>query len=113
MEPMQYNGLLGDFIGGVYGTAIGLITMVFVYLTWKATRRIDYKTKTYQVFIEMLRTHEEIVGSLRIGEAVGREAIASVLSEFSFIYRLTKRFVPSDLVWSMEERIDIAFTYTY
>jgi len=110
---MQYNGLFGDFVGGVYGTVIGAVTMVLVYLTWKATRQTDYKTKTYQVFIEMLRTHEEIVGSLRLGEAVGREAIAAVLSEFSFIYRLTRRFVPSDLVWSMKERIDIAFTYTY
>ena len=113
MESMQYKGLLGDYIGGVFGTLIGLLTLVLVGLAWLTSRRIDYKTKTYQVFAEMLRTHEEIVSSIDLGGTRGREAIALILSEFSFIYKATRSFVPSDEVWPLRQRIDIAYTYTY
>lgn len=110
---MQYKGLLGDYWGGVYGTIIAAITSLLVLITWRTTRKNDNKTKTYQVFTEMLRTHEEIVTSMRIGEAVGREAIALLLSEFSFIYKATQSHVPEYDVWSMHDRVDIAYTYMY
>jgi hypothetical protein len=63
-EPMQYYGLLGDYVGGVWGTGLAALTAIGVFATVWYTRRIDYKSKTYQVFVEMLRTHEEIVSSL-------------------------------------------------
>lgn len=110
---MQYNGLKGDYWGGYYGTIIAAVTSLLVLLTWFTTRRNDNKAKTYQVFTEMLRTHEEIVSSMRIGDAVGREAIALILSEFSFIYKATQSHVPSYGVWDMHDRVDIAYTYMY
>jgi len=110
---MQYKGLKGDYWGGVYGTIITAITSVLVLLTWWTTRKNDNKTKTYQVFTEMLRTHEEIVSSMRIGDAVGREAIALILSEFSFIYKATQSHVPRYDLWTMHDRVDIAYTYMY
>lgn len=110
---MQYNGLKGDYWGGYYGTIIAAVTTLLVLLTWFTTRKNDNKAKTYQVFTEMLRTHEEIVSSMRIGDAVGREAIALILSEFSFIYKATQSHVPSYGVWNMHHRVDIAYTYMY
>lgn len=109
----QYNGLLGDYIGGVWGTFIAAFTLLVVLATWWTTRKIDYKTKTYQVFAEMLRTHEEIVQTLALGDAKGRDAIALILSEFSFIYKTTRRHLPSYATWDLHQRIDIAYTYTY
>ncbi len=110
---MQYKGLQGDYWGGFFGTFITFFTSLLVLGTWWTTNKNDNKTKTYQVFTEMLRTHEDIVSSMRIGDAVGREAIALILSEFSFIYKATQSHVPGYGVWSMHDRLDIAYTYMY
>lgn len=64
-ETMQYYGLLGDYIGGVWGTFFTAATVLGVFLTVWWSRRMDYRAKAYQVFAEMMRTHEEIVQSLR------------------------------------------------
>lgn len=112
MDERNARGLLGDYIGGVYGTAIAAITMFAVLLAWWTSRRIDYRSRTYEVFAKMLDTHEEIVSSIQLGEATGREAIANILSEFSFVYKLTKRLAAST-GWELNERINIAYTYTY
>ena len=112
-SPMEYYGLLGDYVGGFIGTIIGAITLVVVYKTWQSARHADLKSKTYQVFAEMLRTHEEIIGSLHLGELKGRDALDVVLSEFYFLYRGTRKLVPSYATWSVEDRIDIAFSITY
>lgn len=112
-DPMQYNGLLGDYIGGVWGTGISAITLVVVFITWWAGRQVDYKSKTYQIFVEMLRTHEEVVSSFKVGEQVGRDALEIMLSEFYFIYRATLKLVPNYEDWSIDQRIDIAYTIMY
>lgn len=110
---MQYYGLLGDYIGGVWGTLLTAATVLGVFLTFWWSRRMDYRAKTYQVFTEMMRTHEEIVQSLRIGSKTGRDTFSSVLSEFYAIYKLTRTAVSDDNVWSISARIDIAYTCTF
>ncbi len=110
---MQYYGLLGDYIGGVWGTLFGVLTLIIVFATWRSTRQIDLKSKTYQIFAEMLRTHEEIVSSIRIGSQSGRDALEIILSEFYFIYRATRKIVPNYDEWNADQRIDIAFTMSY
>lgn len=112
MDERNANGLLGDYIGGVYGTLIAAITMVAVLLAWRTSRRIDYRSRTYEVFSRMLETHEEIVNSIQLGDVKGREAVAYMLSEFSFVYKLVAR-VAATTGWSLDQRIDIAYTYTY
>lgn len=112
-EPMQYYGLLGDYIGGVWGTLLTALTVVGVFLTFWWSRRMDYRAKIYQVFAEMMRTHEEIVASLRIGSKTGRDTFSSVLSEFYVIYKLTRQAVGDDTVWSIKDRVDIAYTCTF
>jgi hypothetical protein len=112
-EPMQYYGLLGDYISGVWGTLFTALTVLGVFLTFWWSRRMDYRAKTYQVFAEMMRTHEEIVASMRIGSRNGRDTFSSVLSEFYVIYRLTIRVVPDNAIWSIADRVDIAYTCTF
>ena len=91
---MQYYGLLGDYIGGVWGTLLTALTVFGVFMTFWWSRRMDYRAKTYQVFAEMLRTHEEIVTSLRIGNQTGRDTFSSVLSEFYVIYQGSRSYPP-------------------
>lgn len=112
-DSMQYYGLLGDYIGGVWGTLLTAVTVLSVFLTFWWSRRMDYRTKTYQVFAEMMRTHEEIVQSLRIGGKTGRDTFSSVLSEFYAIYKLTRSVVADDVIWPISARIDIAYTCTF
>jgi hypothetical protein len=112
-DPMQYYGLLGDYVGGFWGTLIGAVTVVGVFVTIWYTRRIDYKSKTYQVFVEMLRTHEEIVTSIEVNDLKGREAISLVLSEFYAIYKIVAQVAQAGTDWGLDQRIDIAYTYTF
>lgn len=110
---MEYYGLLGDYVGGFVGTIIGALTLFLVYRTWATGREIDLKSKTYQIFAEMLRTHEEIVSSIRLGNLAGRDALEVILGEFYCVYRATKALVPSYADWTVEQRIDIAFSISY
>ena len=110
---MQYYGLLGDYIGGAWGTVIAIFTLAAVLATWWMSRRVDYRSKTFQIFTEMMRTHEEIVASMQVNGRKGRETFASVLSEFYVIYKLTRQVVPDDNIWSISDRIDIAYTCTF
>lgn len=112
-EPMQYYGLIGDYVGGLWGTIIGAITLIVIFMSWRSSRRLDHKTKVYQVFAELLRTHEEIISSMVLNRRKGREAFRSILSEFNFIYRATRALVPDDAEWSIRQRIDIAYTFMY
>lgn len=112
-DAMQYYGLLGDYIGGFWGTLIGAFTLIAVFLTWRATRHTEYRSKTYQVFAEMLRTHEEIVSSMQVNGFKGRDALVLVLSEFYAIYRITKEISINGAQWDINSRIDIAYTYTF
>ena len=113
LGSMQYNGLQGDYLGGVFGTFIAAATLLIVIGSWWSTRKSDAKSRSYQVFAEMLRTHEEIVNSMSLGESQGREAIGLILSEFSFIYKAMQSHIPNYSHWSLAQRLDIAFTFTY
>jgi hypothetical protein len=113
LGSMQYNGLQGDYYGGVFGTFVAALTLLIVIWSAWSTRKSDAKSKTYQIFTEMLRTHEEIVNSMTLGDVKGREAISLILREFSFIYKTTLNHVPSYETWDMNQRLDISFTFAY
>jgi len=113
-DRMQYYAQVGDYFGGFWGTLIGLVTLGAVFLTWNSTRRIDNKSKIYQVFAEILRTHEEIVSSLKIEDKLGREAISVVLSEFYQAYEaLVKLEAEEGIKLKLEGRINAAFLVVY
>ncbi|WP_279213111.1 putative phage abortive infection protein [Delftia acidovorans] len=109
-DLMQYYGQAGDFFGGFWGTIIGVVTLLVVFATWFSTRRIDARSKIYQVFAEILRTHEEIVTSLRLGNLTGREAISEILSEFYVAYKEINTLTTEKKVYiTLEKRINAAF----
>ena len=87
-----------------------MVTLLVVFATWYSTRKIDARSKVYQVFAEILRTHEEIVTSLRLGNLTGREAISEMLSEFYVGYAMIGMIEAEDKVSiTLEKRINAAF----
>jgi Putative phage abortive infection protein len=113
-DVVQYYGQAGDFVGGLWGTLIGAITLIIVALTWYSTHKINEKSKKYQIFSEILRSHEEIVSSITLGNTSGREAFGAILGEFYGAYSATKELNDQkDRVLLLKQRIDIAFIFTY
>lgn len=111
---VQYYALIGDFFGGVWGTIIGVVTLILVGVTWISSRKIDERSKRYQIFAEMLRTHEEIVSSIKLDDLIGREALSKILSEFYSAYREIKLLNEFDKVeLTLQNRIDAAFLIMY
>jgi len=109
---IEFYALLGDYIGGFWGTAIGVLTLLVVLITWKQSKKSEYRAKTYQIFTEMLRTHEEIISSIRVNSFSGRDAFVAFLSEFYSIYRMVNDF-DAENRWSLDEKIDISYCYMF
>lgn len=113
-DAAQFYGQAGDFFGGIWGTIIGAVTLLIVLATWLSSRKIDERSKRYQIFAEMLRTHEEIVSSIRLGSLAGREALSEILSEFYSCYEQVISMCTKDsLQLTLLQRIDAAFILTY
>ena len=87
-EIAEHYGQVGSFIGGVWGITISTAAFIVAIFTWHSSKKIDAHSKRYQVFAEILRTHEEIVSSINMGSNTGRDAIAKILSEFDAIYKI-------------------------
>jgi hypothetical protein len=107
-------GLLGDYVGGILGTAVSGLALVIVFFTWVATRGGEHRSRTYQIVAEMIRAHESIIGSLRLGKLEGREAFSDILGEFHLAYRIVNLNAgksPSSQL-SINYPIDIAYTFT-
>lgn len=111
-KDLQFYGLLGDYVGGFWGTIVGVLTLLIVLFTWRQTRNSDYRAKIYQIFSEMLRTHEEIVSSMQLNDFDGRDVVSVFLSEFYAIYKVVKKLSDENKVWTLDEQIDISYSYT-
>lgn len=110
----QSYGQVGDYIGGIWGTLIGALTLLVVAATWFSTHRINERTKKYQIFSEILRSHEEIIGSISIGKRVGRDAFGVILQEFYAAYAaVLAENGNCGKHLTLQQRIDIAYIFTY
>jgi hypothetical protein len=87
-DSMQYYGAVGDYVGGVIGTIISALAFAGVIITLRNARKYEYRSKVYQVFSEMLRTHEDIVQSLSFNGRSGRDVFGEILEEFYQIHKI-------------------------
>lgn len=99
-------GLLGDYIGGVWGTGISALTLFVVFFTWKLTRRSTTRNGITSILAEMLKTHDSIVAGVP-------GLSAKFLREFTAIYKRSKIIVPADQIWSINDRVDISYTLAF
>lgn len=111
-DGMAYYGLLGDYVGGFFGTLAAVISVYFIYRSWSLTRAAHSRSSTFEMIAEMLDTHEEIVSSIKINDNVGRDSFVSLLSEFYAIYKIVNLAEKTGTL-SIDEKIDIAFTFMY
>jgi hypothetical protein len=111
-DGMAYYGLLGDYVGGFFGTLAGAISVYFLYRSWNLTRAAYSRASTFEMIAEMLDTHEEIVASIKIYENIGRDSFVSLLSEFYAIYKIVN-LAEASVALSIDQKIDISFTFMY
>lgn len=111
-EKTRY-GQLGDYVGGVWGTIISAITLALVYVTWMSTRRVARLQSTTAILAEMLKTHDAITESGEYSFWDRRGTPSLFLREFAAIYRQTRELIPSDQIWPIDTRIDIAYTFAF
>lgn len=106
-------GQYGDYVGGVGGTIVSAIALIVVFLTWCGTRQTNRLDKLRSILVEMLKTHDSIAsnGECSFWSRQGTPAI--LLREFAAIYKLTRRYVPSNATWSVDDRIDIAYSFAF
>lgn len=106
-------GQFGDYFGGVWGTFVSIIALMVVFLTWHGARQTNRLDKLTSILVEMLKTHDSIAsnGEHSFWSRQGSPAI--FLREFAAIYRQTRMSVPSDDAWSVNDRIDIAYTFAF
>ncbi len=106
-------GLFGDYVGGVAGTIISLLTLLAVLATWNTARRADRRSSVIAIVAEILKTHD---GITLAGAAnfFSKDGVPSMfLREFSAVYKHLHKVVPSYDVWSVDDRIDIAYTFAF
>ncbi len=105
-SPLDAYGQLGEYIGGVWGSAISVLTLVVVYLAWRSTRRAEVRASLMAILAEMLKTHDSIVRS-------APEMTTKALREFSAIYKISRRVSPTEDIWSIRQRTDMCYIFVF
>lgn len=108
---MAEYGQLGDYVGGVWGTVIAAITFFLVLITFWTSRRNDYRTRVFEIFSEMMRTHDGIISRMSYEGLTGQQIFQSSLSEFYKIYEITQRI--HDQNWDINQRIEISYNFMF
>lgn len=112
-DSMQYYGTLGDYVGGVWGTVVSLFGFLALVATLWNARKYEYRSKVYQVFVEMLRTHEDVVQSLSFKKRTGRDVFGEILDEFYQIHQILTNAGHFSNTPDPIRRVQIAYLITY
>ncbi|WP_210485388.1 putative phage abortive infection protein [Microvirga antarctica] len=105
-DNLSKLGSLGDYFGGLWGTLISVLALVVVFFTWRLTRQANNRNALISILTEMLKTHDSI-------SSIEKGISSRFLREFSAVYKLSRRIVPDDQFWSVEDRVDIAYTFVF
>jgi hypothetical protein len=109
-----YYAPLGDYIGGVFGTVVGAITLIFVFQTWWNDTYKGRREKIFQCVFELLQAHDKLSKGLdRLHYKPEIDPFGGVLHEFYQIYGLTQGVANGDICLSIKDKISIAYVYTY
>jgi len=110
-DGISYYGTLGDYIGGVWGSALAVLTTILIAVTLYISTRQYKRSEISSTFSEILDSHDSIVESLNLSTTAARDVFAEFLSEFYQIYQITAAVNGTNGSWSVDERIDIAYTF--
>ena len=109
-----YYAPLGDYIGGVLGTAIGAITLLVVFLAWRDDAYKGHREKIFQCMFELLQAHDKLAkGVKRLDYKPEMDPFGGVIHEFYQIYNLLSDVQNCSETLPINDRIGIAYIYTY
>ncbi|WP_081994640.1 putative phage abortive infection protein [Paracoccus sp. PAMC 22219] len=112
-SDLQDYAQYGDYFGGVWGTAISIMTLLVVFITWRSTRRASRHQAITSVLSEMLKTHDAILLKDKEGNSSQKGVSAEFLGEFYAIYKIVKKHFSSNSASKANDLIDISFTFTF
>lgn len=103
----------GEYFAGILGTLVSVIALIIIFSTWRQSIRTTRLNNVSNMLAEMLKTHDGIASAGQFGfwDRSGTPAI--LLREFATLYRMTKKVVPSYDEWSVDDRIDVAYTFSF
>ena len=110
----SYYAPLGDYVGGVIGTIVGVITLLVVLFTWRADIYKGRREKIFQCVFELLQAHDILVkGISRLGYKPETDPFGGVIHEFYQIYKVLSEIQSDTVILAIPQRIGIAYIYTY
>ena len=69
-------GPMGDFIGGYFGTVLGLVSVLLIYSAFKDQRLSSTTEKFQNKYFELIKIHRENVAEIKIGRAFNMSQLA-------------------------------------
>jgi N-acetylglutamate synthase-like GNAT family acetyltransferase len=84
-------GLLGNFVGGYFGTLFVLLNVVLLFLTLKGQRLIFQQQSFETKYFQLLKIHSDNVDALELQGVKGRRVFLLMLREFRSILSITSQ----------------------
>jgi hypothetical protein len=85
--PGHFYNLLGDYVGGVLGTLVSIITLIVVYLSFQQVSEQSIQNTIAILLQSYQHTVEDLDIIINKKVVVGREAIKESLNDFLIIYK--------------------------
>lgn len=92
------TGEIGDFVGGVVGTAFSFVAILFVIVTLMEQNRQNQRNIFVQSYYEMLNVHANHVSQMTLHKSdneivCGREVFSLLIKHYDTIYDTIDRYV--------------------
>lgn len=88
-------GLMGDYVGGFFGTVINIVALIFLALTFITQRQalVDQKKASridliYSRFFELLKIHRDNANDVTVASEKGRKTFENLVKEYLEIYEI-------------------------
>lgn len=109
-DPRSVWGTFGDYIGGIIGTLLGFLSIVLLFITFKAQRRTSEREKFEAKYYELIKLHRDNVSELVLGQETGKKIFVQLLREFR-IARLVIDDVLAEFNMQLERQRLMELTY--
>lgn len=108
------RGLLGDYVGGLWGTVLAVVGTILVWRTYTNSKKKDLRDSTLSIFGKMLESYEQIIGNAKYDNEHKREVFGSFMSAFDVAMKAIEKVdAKMTKTLTLEDRIDISFLFVF
>lgn len=100
-------GLLGDWVGGIFGTIITFASLLALLATFWLSRAAMNRQGIYTIFSAMSKTHDDLVSSFQLSSSHGADVFRRLLSDYAEYQDKTIQHYP-DL--DAKQIVDLSYT---